>query len=174
LNGIIQHQQQQQHAVIVMLDVNQSISECFKGQTVKPYSIECLCLQQGMEDPFIKLLNSRPNSTTIIPNRDIDYVLTYGIDIVNISTLHQNNPCNLDHLGIVFDIDLENFFRSSYSDLSSMSPRLLTSGNLNTVNKYIKYVSVQVFLHKLDKKVYTLADKAEMDLSSLPRMMQPH
>jgi len=89
LNGIIQHLQQQQHAIIVMLDANQSFSECFKGQTVKPYSIEWLRIQRGMEDPFIKLLNSRPNSTTIIPNRDIDYVLTYGVDIMNISTLHQ-------------------------------------------------------------------------------------
>jgi hypothetical protein len=42
-----------------------------------------------MYDPFIKLME-RPNSTTITPNRDIDYVLTHGIDAVNLSTMAPN------------------------------------------------------------------------------------
>jgi len=126
LNGIIQKLQKQHHAIVLMLDTNQSLSDCYKGNTLWRYSIEWLRLQRGMDDPFIKLFNSRPNSTTIIPNRDIDYILTYGVDISNISTLHQNLPCCSDHLGILKDIDLEKFFSSSYSDINSISPRSLT------------------------------------------------
>lgn len=73
LNEIIHQLQQQQHAIVVMLNAKQSTSEYFKGNMVKPYSIEWLRLQRSMDDPVIKLLNSRPNSTTLIPNRDIDY-----------------------------------------------------------------------------------------------------
>jgi hypothetical protein len=148
-----------------MLDANQSLSDCYKGDSLRPYSIEWLCLQHGMDDPFIKLFSSRPNSTTITPNRDIDYILTSGIDISNISTLHQNLPCCSDHLGILFDIDLEKFFSSSYSDIYSISPRSLTSGNLRSVTSYLKYVSEQVSIHKLEEKVYPLAEKAHSNPS---------
>jgi len=146
-----------------MLDANQTASECFKGHKLKPYSIEWLRLQGGMDDLFINILNARPNSTTVIPNRDIDYVLTYGIDIVNISTLQQNNPCFSDHLGIVFDIDLEKFFSSSYADISSISPRALTSGNVKSVTSYLKYISEQISTHKLEEKVSILVEKAQLD-----------
>jgi hypothetical protein len=47
-----------------------------------------------------------PNSTTITPNRDIDFVLTYGINVSNLSTMAPNIPVHLDHLGIVLDLDL--------------------------------------------------------------------
>jgi hypothetical protein len=87
LNNIIHNLQQQQHAILLMLDANQTVSECYKGNKLIPYSIEWLCLQRGMDDPFIKLLNARPNSTTVTPNRVIDHILTFGIDIINISTL---------------------------------------------------------------------------------------
>jgi hypothetical protein len=33
-----------------------------------------------VDDPFIKLMNSRLNSTTTTPKREIDYVLLFGID----------------------------------------------------------------------------------------------
>jgi hypothetical protein len=142
-----------------MLDANQSLSDCYNGSRLKPYSIEWLWLQRGLTDPFKKLVNSRPNSTTIIPNRDIDFVLSYGIDIVNKSTLHLDNPCQSDHLGIAFDLDLNKFFSSSYSDIMSVSPRLLTSGNLKAVTSYIKYITDQVKIHRIEDKVNTLGDK---------------
>jgi len=150
LNQIIHQLQQQKHAIILMLDANQSLVDCYTGSRVKPCSIEWLWLQRGLTDPFIKLVNSRPNSTTLIPNRDIDFVLTYGIDIVNISTLHPDNPCQSDHLGKVFDIDLNKFFSSSYSDIMSASPSLLTFGNLKAVTSYIKYITDQVTIHKIE------------------------
>jgi hypothetical protein len=160
LNNIIKNLQQQNHAIILMLDANQSFLECHKGKAIKPYSIEWLRVQRGMEDPFIKLKNSRPNSTTIIPNRDIDYVLSYGIDVLNISMLHQNIPCHSDHLGIVLDIDLNKYFSSTYSKISTVPPRLLTLGNLKSIRSYIKSVTEQVEHHKLEDKVNSLVEKA--------------
>jgi len=45
LNKVISEFKNKQHAVILMLDANQSLSECFMGKTVKPYYIEWLHLQ---------------------------------------------------------------------------------------------------------------------------------
>jgi hypothetical protein len=59
-----------------------------------------------MDDPFIQLTQKRPNSTTLAPNRDIDYVLTFGINVINISTMAPNFPTQSDHLSIVLDLDL--------------------------------------------------------------------
>jgi hypothetical protein len=47
---------------------------------------------------------------TQTPNRDIDFILTYGINITSISTLAPSIPSHSDHLGFVFDIDLQSFF----------------------------------------------------------------
>jgi hypothetical protein len=153
LNSIIHQLQQQHHAIILMLDANQSSAECRSGSPIKPFSIEWLRLQRGMDDPFIQLMQSCPNSTTIHPNRDIDYVLTYGIKISNISTLAQNSPAASDHLGIVFDIDLASYFSSKYSDINLHPPRMLTSGNRS------KFALEQTSHHKLDSRVQTLMDK---------------
>jgi hypothetical protein len=169
LNNIISELQSKQHVVILMLDANQSLDECYMGKSVKPYSIEWLRLQRGMEDPFIQLMNSRPNSTTIIPNRDIDFILTYGIHVTNISTLSPNLPATSDHLGIILDIDLASHFSSSYSDLGSQSPRMLTSGNRRSVKIYTEFVSNQVKTHKLAERVQTLMEKASNPDTSFTR-----
>jgi hypothetical protein len=34
LNGIIQKLQKQHHAIVLMLDTNQSLSDCYKGNTL--------------------------------------------------------------------------------------------------------------------------------------------
>jgi hypothetical protein len=81
------------------------------------------------------------------------------MNIRAISTLHPEFLCHSDHLGIVFDIDLQTFFDSKYSDVSTLSPRLLTSGNLKSVFSYIKYVSAQIKQRKLVEKVQVLFDK---------------
>jgi len=105
-------------------------------------------------------MGSRPNSTTVTPNSDIDYILSYGIHIDTISTLQQSFPCHSDHLGTVFDIDLACSFSSSYTDICQNSPRMLTSGNLWSVNSYIKHVSEQIKGHKLEEKVDSLLERA--------------
>jgi hypothetical protein len=151
--------QKQNHAVVLMLDANQSYAECFRGSRVRPYSIEWLRLQRGMDDPFISLMQARPNSTTFTPMRDIDYILTYGIKAEIISTLEPNSPAHSDHLGIVINFDLSSHFSSTFSDINNTSPRLLTSGNNSTVSKYIEYVTDQVIHHKLDTKIDQLLSK---------------
>jgi hypothetical protein len=93
-------------------------------------STEWLRLQRGTDNPFIQLLGRRPNSTTTTPNRDIDFLLTYGISVKNISTLLPNTPAHSDHLGIVYDLDLGSFFSSVYSEVCTIPPRALTSGNV--------------------------------------------
>ncbi len=89
------------------------------------------------------MYGSRPNFTTQTPNGDIDYVLTYGIKFSGISTLQIKQPAVSDYLGIVFNIDMESFFSSSYSDISHMIQRSLTSGNQWSVKAYIDYMMEQ-------------------------------
>jgi len=119
-------------------------------------------------------VGSCPNSTAIHPNRDIVFILTFGIPIESISTLRLNHPCHSDHLGIVFDIDISRFFLSSYSDVCSPSPRLLTSGNLRSAEKYTSYVSEQVKAPKMGEMIDALLDKAIQTQSdfSLPDAVQ--
>ncbi len=76
-----------------MLDANQAYSEYYTNALIKKYSIEWLCTQRGMDDPFVQLAQSRPNSTMTTPNRDIDYVLTFGINVRAISTMQPDFPC---------------------------------------------------------------------------------
>jgi hypothetical protein len=159
INDIILALQKQNHAVVLMLDANQSSSECFRGSRVRPYSIDWLRLQRGMDDPFISLMQEGPNSTTLTPMREIDCILTYGIKAEIISTLEPNSPAHSDHLGISINFNLLSHFLSTFSDISSVSPHLLTSGNNSTVSKYIDYVTDQVIHHKLDTKIDQLLSK---------------
>jgi hypothetical protein len=42
LVSIIRDLQKQNHAIVLMLDANQTLKECYKGSSVKRYSIEWL------------------------------------------------------------------------------------------------------------------------------------
>jgi hypothetical protein len=117
LNKIIEHFQKEKHAVVLMLDANQSQQDCYNSKGVINFSIQWLKNERGLDDPFVQLIGHRPNSTTLFPNHDIDYILTHGIDIRNISTLPPNNPSHSDHLEIIFDIDIHSYFSSTYSEL---------------------------------------------------------
>ncbi len=110
LNQIILDLQKKNHAIILMVYTNQTPNECYHSKKLNPFTIKWLRVQRGMEDPFVQCVNSRPNPTTLTPNRDIDYILTNGIKIPSIPTLHPNNPAHSDHLGIVFDVDLSSYF----------------------------------------------------------------
>jgi len=109
-----------------------------------------------MSDPFIELFGARPNSTTQNPNTDIDYILTYGIQISGILTLGLICPAQSDHMGILLDIDLSSFFSSSFSDLSTHHPRSLALGNKQLVDYYLKYVSDKFNDHKILQRVELL------------------
>jgi hypothetical protein len=51
----------------------------------------------------------------LTPKRDIDFILTFGIDIQSISTLGPDCPACSDHNGTPFDIDPEFFFLHPFS-----------------------------------------------------------
>lgn len=84
----------------------------------------------------------------------------YGINISNITTLGPNIPAHSYHQAIVFVLDLAKFFSSTYSDVASPSPCLLTSGNQKSYETYLSSILEQVKIHKLDKRVQHLLDKA--------------
>lgn len=159
LNEKIRDLQKLGHAIVLMLDANQAVADCYPNETVRPYSIEWLCLQRGLSDPFTQLTGKRPNSTTQTPNREIDYILTYGIHANAISTQELNYPIQSDHLAIVMDLDLASFFSIEYSDIGDNQRRLLTSGNKKTVDEYISYVTSQIKEHKLMEKISDLSNK---------------
>jgi len=95
LDELIMSLQQEKHAIVLMVDANQTSSECFSSNEIKPYSIEWLKKRRCLIDPFISLCGSRPDSTTQTPNRDIDFVLTYGISISAMSRLGINKACHV-------------------------------------------------------------------------------
>jgi len=116
-------------------------------------------------------MQARPNSTTLTPRRDIDYILTYGIKAELISTLGPHSPAHFDHLGIIIDFDLSLHFSSTFSDMNSVTPRLLTSGINSSVSKYIDYNTNQVINHKLDTKICQLLSELNMIDSMLTDIM---
>jgi len=144
LDELIHSLQQQNHAIILMLDAHQSSQE----STVKPFSIEWLWLPCGMEDPFITLTGHCLNSTTQTPNWDIDFILSYGIQNTNTSTLPVNTLAISDHPGILFDINLEAHLSSKNSDITNSIPRLLTSGNKSSADPYLSYIDEQLDTQK--------------------------
>jgi len=161
LDDLISSLQPERHAIILMLDANQTPKECYSSCEIKPYTIEWLKERRGLNDPFIDLCGAHPNSTTQIPFRDIEYVLTYGVNSSSISTLGLNNPAPSDHFGICFDNDMVKFFNSSYSNLSTYQPRGLASGHGPSVSPYMKYVNEQIASHNLWKRTVVLHDLAK-------------
>jgi len=136
LQAYIESLQKQDHAIILMVDANQASHECYSSTDVRPYTIEWLKIQCNLSDPFIDLVGKRPSSTTQIPNRDIDYILTWNISPSHISTLELNTPALSDHLGLILDFELGSYFNASYSAPAPLPIRSLTSGNKKAVDLY--------------------------------------
>jgi len=146
-----------------MLDANQTYLESTSRPSIKQYTIEWLRIRQRMDDPFRQLLGSRPNSTTQNPSRDIDWVLIYGSTPSVISTLPLNQPALSDHLGIIIDFNLEEYFSTTFSALASLPTRKLTSGNKRAVDAYLKYTHDQIDYHKIWQRTADLLELAEKD-----------
>jgi len=166
LDALIQDLQQCHHAIILLLDANQALSECFAHAKVKPYSIEWLRFQRGVDDPFVQLHGQRPNFTTINPNRDIDYILTFGINATHVSTLPINTPTLSNHLGMIIDFDMASHFASTYSALAIMPHQSLSSGNKRSVDAYLDFVHDQIGIHKIWERTNELLLVAQSDPSS--------
>jgi hypothetical protein len=163
LHSYITSLQQLQHAIVLMIDANQASKDCYTSTDVRPYTIEWLRITCGLLDPFVELHGHRPNSTTINPNRDIDYVFTWNISPVHISTLPIHTPASSDHLGILIDFDLATFFETSFSDIASPPTRFLTSGNKKSVDSYTAFLLDQFSNHKIQQRTFDLLDKALKD-----------
>jgi hypothetical protein len=151
LNTKISELQKAGHAIVLMLDANQSLQDCYSGNSIKPYSIEWLRIQRGLVDPFISLAGSRPRSTTLTPQRDINFILTFGISATSISTVEMSQPPHSDHLGIILDLLSILFFSASHSAIAEPVPRMLSASKKTYVDAYIKYVEDQCTAHKLSE-----------------------
>jgi hypothetical protein len=180
LGQIIEDLQKKQHSIILLIDANQTPGESKSKNATKKYSIKWLCETYGMTDPFIELLNNRPNTTTLTPGRDIDYILTYGLNIQNISTLGINMPARSDHQGIGIDICTEELFTGRYSTLHQQPRRLLTLNNVRAKITYVKYITDAVVQHNLLNRLidlYKIAmegnfnDSHESQLNQLDRQL---
>jgi hypothetical protein len=87
------------------------------------------------------MFRSRPPTTTINPDRDLDWVLTWGVQISTLSTLPVNFPAISNHLGFCIDIDISNLFGSTYGCFSQPLQRKLTSKNVGAREKYMPYIN---------------------------------
>jgi hypothetical protein len=72
LSEKISELQEQDHAIILTIDANQTPLECRNTNGLKPYTIEWLRLEHGLDDAFLLLHGTRPDSTTTTPKCDID------------------------------------------------------------------------------------------------------
>jgi hypothetical protein len=160
IGEIIHELQSQNHALLLLIDANQTPKESTTKHTIKKYSIEWLRVTYGLTDPFIELLQQRPNTTTLTPNRDIDYILTYGFPTQHITTLGMNNPATSDHLGIGIDINVEDLFQGTYSTLHQQPRRILTLNNARAKRSYIQYIIKEVSYHRLLDRITELYDIA--------------
>jgi hypothetical protein len=137
LDKLIKSLQKQQHAIILILDANQTHQECVTKSSIKPHTIEWPRMRRGIDDPFLQLMGSCPNSTT------------YGILAQAISMLTLDTPAVSDHLGIVIDFDLEAYFSTTFSALATFPTQTLSSGNKKTVDACLNYVHDQLDYHKI-------------------------
>ncbi len=72
LSNLIASLQEQEHAIILMIDANQASIECVNSKGIEPHSIEWLRVEHGLDDQLIEHFGRRPPTTTINNGRDID------------------------------------------------------------------------------------------------------
>jgi hypothetical protein len=64
-----------------------------------------------------------------------------------------NIPAHSEHLSIIFDINICDYFQSFYSDVHTVSPRMLAANNTRSISTYTKYVTDQILHHNIPKKL---------------------
>jgi hypothetical protein len=166
LSSIIKKLQDEDHAIVLAINANQTPTECYSKSTVRQYSIEWLRREHGLDDPFIELINQRPPSTTKNPGRDIDYILTYGVPVAGISTLGCDNLAESDHVGICIDIDVQKLFETTYSELGKLPRRKLTLDNVRAKSKYESFIMQEMqseLLWERTHELYLIAIKGLFD-----------
>ena len=104
----------------------------------------------------------------------------YGIQVQRVTLLRAHEPAKSDHLGIAIDLDLRYLFTNAYSPLVQPEQRKLTSGNSNSVKKYVEFIKKQFNEHRIvdrcrrlreacDKEEFT--DQHRRQLFSLDRQV---
>jgi len=173
LYTIVTKLKEEGHSIIICLDTNQTPKDCIRQQKIKPYTIEWLKCQTGMDDPFITIYGHRPYTATIHQGRDIDYVLTWNIQPTFLVLLPINNPSTLDHHAICLDIDIEELFQTQYSELAQPLRRLLTSTNIKARDIYTDIITKQWKQQKIHEQVMDFYDEviAEQAVQDLPQKL---
>ena len=151
------------HAVVVGIDANETLRESISNGSPKQGSISWLIEQAEMEEVFASHHQCAPDSTTTTPGRFIDRVAVFGIPIERVTLLRAHLPAKSDHLGIVVDLDLRYLFNNACSPLVSPAPRKLTSGNLQSVQKYISFIRKQFTEHKIFERCRQLREACDND-----------
>jgi hypothetical protein len=154
------------HSIILAIDANQTPPECYKNDTIMNATIEWLRTEHGLEDPFIKLHQSRPSSTTIHKGRDIDYLLTYNVPFTKIGLLEVDTPASSDHYAMYIDIDIATLFQSTNSNMEERRPRQLTFNNVRAKRNYEKHMVAQAEEQQLLASVKQLLQKAGAGLDA--------
>ncbi len=67
LSHIIGQLKEQNHAIILAVDADQTPLECSTSNRIKQHSIEWLRMEHSLDDPFILLNKDRLTSTTTTP-----------------------------------------------------------------------------------------------------------
>jgi hypothetical protein len=145
LSKLIHELQEQVYSILLAIDANQSPQECYKGNLLQKDTIKWLQQEHGLSDPFVEMFQTRLSSTTIHPNRYIDFIITHNIATTGITLLTLDSPATTDHFGICIDIDIAQLFISTYSDLASLPTRRLTVGNTKAKKEY-KKLATKIFI----------------------------
>jgi hypothetical protein len=113
-------------------------------------------MEHGMDDPFIKLLQWHPPTTTKSLNRHTDYILTFRVPIKDRSTLVHDTSAKSDNLGICLDIDIQCLFASTYSELGVLPRGKVTLDNVCTKTKYENYMILEFEIEQLWERTHEL------------------
>jgi hypothetical protein len=97
----------------------------------------------GMDDPFLLLHGNRPSTTTIFPDRDIDFIFTWKIDPRAVSTLQLNIPAHSNRPAICLDVDLKTLLRGKYGTFSPPVQQKLTSQNVKARTRHLDFLHTQ-------------------------------
>jgi hypothetical protein len=68
---------------------------------------------------------------------------------------------------MIFDLNMEQFFNSSFFKVMDTPSRILSSGNKKSVDTYIKFVSEQIDNHNLLSKIEEIYAAIDLNPSSL-------
>jgi hypothetical protein len=146
LMALIRILQEAGHAIVLGLDADETSSP--SNEAPNHGSI-------GLTEVFQARHQAEPDFTTTTLGRFIDRVAAFSIPVNRVTLLQAHEPAKSDHLGIAVDLDLHYLFNNACSPLVQLTPRKLTSGNQESVNKYVAFIKKQFIETRLLREVRT-------------------